>query len=197
MRVQKSSDGLTVQAIGGSHVVLIGWNYPREKCNGLAGFGLHRTDHERHEAVWLQGIKTFEATDPGLRPGSMHSTREHPIQSFTWSDYSTKPGQRYTYRIVALKGDPANLRIVADTSVNVRTEAPEDDFNDVHFNRGAAASQEFARRFGNRRPEEIGQPAWDWLSRGLIEAMVAFVDAAKAGDELRVCRSEEHTSELQ
>lgn len=190
MRIQKSVEGLTVQAVGGSHVVLLGWDYPRQMCNGLAGFGLYRTDHERNEAFWLQGIKTFESTDPGLPPGSLHSTREHPIQSFTWSDYSARPGRAYTYRIVALKGDPADLSIVADTQVMVRTEAPEDDLNDVHFNRGVAASQEFARRFGDRRPEEIGQPAWDWLSRGLLEAMVGFVEAAEPGDELRVCAYE-------
>ena len=94
--------------------------------------------------------------------------------------------------MVALKGDPADLEIVADTAVEVRTEAPEDGLNDVHFNRGAAASQEYARRFGNKRPEEIGQPAWDWLSRGLFEAMKAFVEAAGPGDALRVCAYEFH-----
>lgn len=192
MRVQRTSDGLTVQAIGGSHVVLMGWDFPENKCDGLAGFGLHRTDHEAEEAFWLQGIKTFEVTDPGLPPGSLHSTRRHPIQSFMWSDYSAKPGRNYSYRIVALKGDPEDLEIVADTKVTVRTEAPEDGLNDVHFNRGAAASQEFARRFGNKRPKDIGLPAWTWLSRGLFEAMKAFVEAAGPGDALRICAYEFH-----
>ena len=153
---------------------------------------MHRTDPEEPDAAWLRGMKTFEATDPGLPPGSLHSTRQHPIQSFMWSDYSAKPGRKYTYRVVALKGGPADLEIVADTKVNVRTEAPEDGLNDVHFNRGVAASQVFARRFGNRRPEDIGQPAWDWLSRGLFEAMKAFVEAAGPGDGLRVCAYEFH-----
>ena len=190
MRVQRISDGLTVQAIGGSHVVLLGWDFPKNKCKELAGFGVHRTDHEEEEAFWLRGIKTFEATDPGLPPGSLHSTRRHPVQSFMWSDYSAKPGRKYTYRVVALKGDPEDLEIAADTRVNVRTEAPEDGLNDVHFNRGVAASQEFARRFGNERPEVIGQPAWDWLSRGLFEAMIAFVESAGPGDGLRICAYE-------
>jgi len=192
MRIQKTSNELTVQGIGGSHVVLLGWDYPQNKCDGLAGFGVHRTDHEEQEAFWLRGIKTFATTDPALPPGSLHSTRHHPVQSFMWSDYSAKPGRLYTYRVVALKGDPTDLQIDADTKVDVRTEAPEDGLNDVHFNRGIAASQEFARRFGNKRPEEIGQPAWDWLSRGLFEAMTAFVEAAGRGDALRVCAYEFH-----
>jgi len=195
MRVQKTADGLTVQGIGGTHVVLLGWDFPKANCDGLAGFAVHRTDHAEQEAYWLRGMKTFKATDPGLPRGSLHSTREHPVQSFMWSDYSAKPGRKYTYRVLALKGDPAHLEPVAETSVEVRTEAPEDGLDDVHFNRGAAASQEYARRFGNRRPDEANpdDPLWAWLSRGLFEAMTEFVDAANAGDKLRVCAYEFHS----
>ena len=91
MRAKKTNDRLTVQCVAGSHVTLIGWSYPKAKCGGLAGFALHRTDHEEDEANWLRAMKTFEATDPGLPRGTMHSTRYHPIQSFMWSDYSAKP----------------------------------------------------------------------------------------------------------
>jgi len=194
MRKKKTTDGLTVQCVAGSHVVLIGWSLPKNKCSNLAGFALHRTDHEEDEAFWLRGMKTFEATDPGMPRGSQHSTRHHPIQSFMWSDYSAKPGRKYTYRVVALKGDPDNLKEAAATSVTVNTEAPEDGANDVHFNRGAAASQEYARRFGNVGPDETDRddPKWAWLSRGLYEAMVAFVEAAQPGDKLRVCAYEFH-----
>ncbi len=190
MRAQTVCCDLAVQAIGGSHVVLLGWDYPRSKCNGLAGFAIHRTDHEEEEAGWLRGMKTFEATDPGQPVGTLHSTRSHPVQSFMWSDYSAKPGRPYTYRVLALKGEPNDLEVIADNEISVRTEAPEDGRNDVHFNRGIAASQEFARRFGNKRPNEIGQPALTWLSRGLFEAMSAFVDAAENGDKLRICAYE-------
>ncbi len=190
MRIQKTSDGLTLHVVAGSHVVLLGWDFPRRKCRGLAGFAIHRTDHDEDEAYWLRGMKTFEATDPGLPMATLHSTRAHPIQSFMWSDYSAKPGHTYTYRVVALKGHPDALKSVAETRARVRTEAPEDGLNDIHFNRGNAASQEFARRFGNKRPEDIGPPAWEWLSRGLFEAMVAFVDAAGPGDALRICAYE-------
>ena len=194
MRIQEMSDDLAVQAVGGSHVVMLGWDFPRERCDGLLGFAIHKTDNESGIGNWLSGMKTFEATDPGMPVGTLHSTREHPIQSFLWSDYAAKPGRSYTYRVVALKGDPASLREDAEATLSVETEAPEDGLNDVYFNRGIAASQQYARLFGNRRPDENDpdDPAWPWLSRGLFEAMVAFVEAAKAGDKLRICAYEFH-----
>jgi phosphatidylserine/phosphatidylglycerophosphate/cardiolipin synthase-like enzyme len=196
MRVKNTSDHLTLQAIGGSHVVLLGWDFPRGNCDGLLGFAIHRTDPTEEEAGWLRGLKTFEETDPGFVPGSTYSTREHPVQSFMWADYAAKPGRPYDYRVVALKGSPAALQPVAETAVQVRTESPEGGLNDVHFNRGVAASQEYARRFGNRRPSEIGQPAFNWLSRGLFEAMTDFVASCGPGDALRICAYEFHYAPL-
>jgi phosphatidylserine/phosphatidylglycerophosphate/cardiolipin synthase-like enzyme len=192
MRIKNTSNQLTVQAIGGSHVVLLGWDFPRENCDGLLGFAIHRTDPTEEEAGWLRGLKTFEETDPGFLPGSTYSTREHPVQSFMWADYAAKPGRPYGYRVVALKGTPVALEPVADTAVQVRTESPDGGLNDVHFNRGVAASQEYARRFGNRRPSDIGQAAFKWLSRGLFEAMTDFVAACRPGDALRICAYEFH-----
>jgi len=41
------------------------------------------------------------------------------------------------------------------------------------------ATQEYARRYQNRPPAEVGQAAYDWLSRGLIEGIVGFIQRAK------------------
>jgi hypothetical protein len=79
MRIKNTSDHLTVQAIGGSHVVLLGWDFPRTDCDGLLGFAIHRTDPTEEEAGWLRGLKTFEETDPGscqaqpIRPATIRS----------------------------------------------------------------------------------------------------------------------------
>ena len=40
------------------------------------------------------------------------------------------------------------------------------------------ATQEYARRFENRRPKDVGPGAYDWLSRGLVESIVAFIRRA-------------------
>src|SRR5262249_42202161 len=52
----------------------------------------------------------------------------------------------------------------------------------VYFNRGAVASQEYARCFLNIAPDHLEGPeqeaAYTWLSRGLLEALVAFIQRA-------------------
>lgn len=194
MRKLERKDGLTVQAIAGTHVVLLAMNMKKASCKGLRGFALHRTDHTEGEAYWLQGQKTFEQTDPGLAAGAKHSTRQHPIQDFAWSDYSAKPGHRYTYRVLALKGPLDALQLSAEVSVTITTESPEGGDHDIYFNRGAAASQEFARRFGNKSPGvayDPKNPMGVWLSRGNHEAILDFVRRAKGkGWGLRVCAYE-------
>ncbi|MGY3438887.1 MULTISPECIES: phospholipase D-like domain-containing protein [unclassified Marinovum] len=194
MRARSSDGALTLLGVSGSHVVMLGWDYPEDKCDGLMGFAIEKTDHFTGRKGWLMGMKTFAATDPGGDLGALHSTREHPIQSFLWSDYSAEPGRRYSYRVIALKGTPAALDPVAETDITLEAEAPEGGVNDVHFNRGIAASQQYARLFGNRKPDENDpdDPAWAWLSRGLFEAMVAFVARAAPGDKLRICAYEFH-----
>ncbi len=185
MRARKSNRGLTVQAIAGTHVVLLAMHMKKEACSGHMGFAIHRSDHTEGEAYYLRGSKTFHATDPRLVDGSTYSTREHPIQGFTWSDFTAKPGHRYTYRVDALQGAPDALRVFRSVAVAVATETEQGGDHDVFFNRGAAASQEFARRYGSstslaNAPED--DPRWAWLSRGANEAIHAFVARAVDGD---------------
>ncbi|HSI63889.1 MAG TPA: phospholipase D-like domain-containing protein [Candidatus Saccharimonadia bacterium] len=182
MRIRKTHQGLTVQAIAGSHVVLLGFNMAREDCDGLLGFAIHRTDHQEEEANWLEGMKTFKETDPGFGPGNTYQTNHHPIQGFTWSDFTAKPGYKYTYKVQALTGTPASLQVKAEVSVDVTTESEEGGNHDIYFNRGASASQEYARRFKNKAPGDEYDPEdakWAWLSRGAFEAILAFVARAK------------------
>lgn len=191
MRTKVIDQGLTVQAITGTHVVLLGFNMDQADCEGLMGFAIHRTDHIEEETSWLKGLRTFAETDPGLPPGSQYSTRRHPIQGFNWSDFSAKPGYDYTYRVLALKGIPQDLQPAAEVSLRVQTESPEGGTHDIYFNRGATASQEYARRFCNRSPKEVGSPAYYWLSRGLCEAIISFIEQASGpGFELRICAYE-------
>jgi phosphatidylserine/phosphatidylglycerophosphate/cardiolipin synthase-like enzyme len=179
MRTRSKQDGIQVQAIAGTHVVLLGWDMSRQDSTGVLGFAVHRTDHTENEAYWLKGMKTFAETDPGLGLGARVSTRQHPVQGFTWSDFSAKPGHTYTYRVIALRGKPTGLREEEAVPVTVTTESEDQGAQEVWFNRGAAASQEYARRFHNQRPNEVGPPAFHWLSRGLEEAMLDFIKQAK------------------
>jgi phosphatidylserine/phosphatidylglycerophosphate/cardiolipin synthase-like enzyme len=193
MRKKAEKDQLSVHAIAGTHVVLLGMNLPKSKCPGLLGFAIRRQDHTEGESYWLSGYKTFSSVVPDPAEGVPYSTLKHPIQGFTWSDFSAKPGYEYTYEVVALRGSPLDPQEAERVSVKVRTESEDKPGSPhhVHFNRGAAASQEYTRRFGDKSPDEVGQAAYDWLSRGAAEAIGKFIGRA-AGPEwgLRVCAYE-------
>jgi len=182
MRVSRTNEGLKVLAIAGTYVVTLGFHLAEEDCEGLLGFSIHRVDHTGNTARYLDGMKAFAETDPGYPAGATYPTDEQPIQSFQWADYSAEPGRDYTYTVTALKGTPKKLEPQTSTKVRVTTESPEGGDHDVYFNRGVAASQEYVRRFGDRKPGDVpnGQ-AFAWLSRGLYEAMVRFVDEAEPG----------------
>ena len=178
---------LAVQAIAGTHVVLLGIDLPKQKCPGLLGFALRREDHTEGEKYWLSGYKTFESVEPHPAPGILYSTRQHPIQGFTWSDFSAKPDHDYTYEVFGLRGSPTNPQEVDQVAVRIQTESERGTTHHVHFNRGAAASQEYTRRFGDKRPKDVGPAAYDWLSRGAAEAIAEFIGRATgAGWGLRV-----------
>lgn len=192
MRATKSKNGLKVHAVAGTYVVMFGFDLPEADCNGLLGFSIHRTDRTEEEAYFLQGMKAFAETDPGFPPGSLYSTRDHPIQSFQWADYSAKPGHDYRYEISALKGEPAALSPHATVVVEITTESPASGNHDVYFNRGVAASQAYVRRFGDKAPHEVAnRKAFEWLSRGLNEALEDFVRSCVPGvDALRIAAYE-------
>jgi phosphatidylserine/phosphatidylglycerophosphate/cardiolipin synthase-like enzyme len=192
MRVTKINNGFKVHAIAGTYVVLFGFDLPETDCDRLLGFSIHRTDYTENEAAYLKAQKVFEETDPGFPAGSLYSTRDHPIQSFQWADYSAKPGHHYTYTITANKGTPTNLTPHAVTVIDVAMESPESGNHDIYFNRGIAASQEYVRRFGNRKPQEIPQrKAYEWLSRGLNEALEEYIRSCVPGtDALRIAAYE-------
>jgi phosphatidylserine/phosphatidylglycerophosphate/cardiolipin synthase-like enzyme len=194
MRVSNTSGGLKVHAVAGSHVVMLGFDLPQKDCDGLLGFSIHRLDHTENKASFLQGMKAFAETDPGLPAGSQFSTERQPIQSFQWADYTAKPGHDYTYTVAALKGSPNDLTVHAETSVRLTTESPEGGTHDVYFNRGVAGSQAYVRRFGDRAPDKVpdGQ-AFVWLSRGLNEALEDFIRSSEPKrHSLRIAAYEFH-----
>ena len=192
MRVRNASDVLTVHAVAGTHVVLLGFDMPQADCDGLLGFSIHRADHTEQEAAYLKAMKTFAETDPGFPEGSHYTTRDHPIQSFQWADYSAKPGHSYTYTVTARKGTPASLTNHARVRVDLITESPESGNQDIYFNRGVAGSQAYIRRFGNLPPDRVvpQEPAFAWLSRGLKEAMDGYIRSCRPGDGLRIAAYE-------
>jgi hypothetical protein len=178
MRVRTVAGGLTVNAVAGSYVVVLGLNINDADRAGLRGFAIQREDKTESETFWMKGMKTFLSVEPHPAAGEQFSSLAHPFQSFQWADYTAKPDYTYVYTVIAMTGKPGALKQGASVSVTVTTESISGDHT-VHFNRGAAASQEYSRRFQNRPPSEVGQGAYDWLSRGLVEGILAFIERAK------------------
>ena len=175
--------GVSVRAISGTHVVFLAFNLSAAARTGCLGFAIKRRDETEGEEYWLQGLKTFASVEPSPGPGVPVSTRLHPLQGFQWADYTAKPDHRYTYEVSAMYGAPAALEPGAPVAVTIRTEPPDRGAHQVHFNRGAVASQEYARRFQNRKPDQVADgSAYRWLSRGLEEAIGAFIGRAKTKD---------------
>ena len=180
MRRRAQKGDFSVRGIAGSHTVLLGMNVLRKSAHrGLLGFSLKRTDHTEDESYWLKGFRTFEQNASSHPPGTLVSTWLNPIQDFVWADYTAKPGHRYTYIVVPRHGTPDDLLTHPPVRLTISTECEDEGTHAVFFNRAAAASQAYCRRFGNVSPLEVGPPALKWLSRGLVEALIGFIRQAE------------------
>ncbi len=173
---------MTVNAIAGTHVVTLGLDLDESRRLGCLGFAIQREDHTEDERYWLSGMMTFAETDPGLGPGGQVSSRYHPYQTFRWADYSAKPAHDYTHRVYPVYGTPTALHLGPWTTVSVTTESEAGESQSVFFNRGSVATQGYARRFQDKATAELvgaeQDAAYGWLSRGLLEALVAFIGRA-------------------
>lgn len=179
MRAQRKQNGFVVQAIAGTHVVYLGWDINENVSQrGLLGFAIQRTDHTEGETYWLRGMKAFPGTIPPLPPGGDASSHEQPYQTFQWGDYTAKADHEYSYTLIAMYGKPGALTDGPSITINIKTESALGPTHSVFFNRGAIASQEYVRRFGDKKPSEVGDAAYEWLSRGLLEAIVGFIQRA-------------------
>ncbi|HST16913.1 MAG TPA: phospholipase D-like domain-containing protein [Gaiellaceae bacterium] len=187
VRRRASSGGVTVQAIAGNHAVFLGLDLDESARDGCLGFAVHRTDHTEHEGYWLAGFKTFESVVPKPDPHVVYRTLDHPLQTFYWGDYSAKPAHDYSYRIVPRYGAPAALenRAGVEATVDVSTSDPGKGMHGIYFNRGVAASQAYTLQFG-KSPDKLApakrEAALKWLSRGLFEAILAYIGQAAGAD---------------
>jgi hypothetical protein len=175
-----SNRKLKINVVAGTYVVLIGIGLKKGDASNILGFAIHRIDHSRlDEGKWLEGMKVFEQS--AASAGELVSTRDFPIQGFLWQDFTAQPGVEYTYRVVALKGQPGALVEHPGLQVQckIKTEAETGPTHSVWFNRGIAGSQAYARKFGTATPQSVGTKAQKWLSRGLEEALLAFIASAK------------------
>lgn len=204
MRAASKNEVLAGRAIAGKYVVflawdLVDWNDPAHAA--LMGFAIERCELDGTgqivEKYFLQGIKRFANRDQTIPPATPASTADNPVQAFQWGDYTAKPGTRYAYRIVPMQGTPKKLE--ADDESALALEAVTQDewlgrppgevrpVHSIHFNRGVAGSQAYARKFGNTAPDQDNPDSEQmrWLSRNVYEAITGFIGCAAEGFGLR------------
>lgn len=192
-RGQSQNGQFRATAIAGTHTVLLALDCDEERRKGLLGFAIQR--QVDGQTKWLPSLKVFKSVVPNPPVGTIYDTIQYPIQSFLWGDYTAEPDTDYKFQVYPMYGSPGALQKTdADMApVDVRTEKEFDRRHGVWFNRGAIASQAFARKFGNQPPPQPDNPKDEetaWLSRGLLEACLAFIDGAKQGEGLRVAAYE-------
>jgi hypothetical protein len=57
VRNKAKSGPLSVRAIAGAHVVLLGIDMEETASRGVLGFAIERTDHTEDERYWLRGLR--------------------------------------------------------------------------------------------------------------------------------------------
>ncbi|MDX8449832.1 phospholipase D-like domain-containing protein [Mesorhizobium captivum] len=198
MRATETGEVLRVRAISGTYVVVLAWDFVEgqdAKKNGLMGFAIQREELQGDRVVeryWMTGIKRFRDKDKGLPPGTPVSTADHPMQAFQWADYTAETSHTYRYKVVPVYGEVKKLDLDEGSAISVTitteieyllhpSEGNDTERHDVYFNRGVIGSQAYARRFGNRMPDRNNPAAEEmvWLSRGLFEALVKFINLAE------------------
>jgi phosphatidylserine/phosphatidylglycerophosphate/cardiolipin synthase-like enzyme len=203
MRATATNGDFKVKAIAGTRGVLIAIDCPPGRRTGLRGFAFKRSiSGSAQPARWLRSTKVFKALEPDpknakdpadpTKPKRFY-TNDHPIQSFLWGDYAAEPDTAYHFEIHPMYGNPGALKPATSVSFDIRTEPELAGGHGVWFNRGAIASQKFAEEFQNSPPtdpDDPDDPEVKWLSRGLLDACLRYVNDTPAGHGLRVAAYE-------
>jgi phosphatidylserine/phosphatidylglycerophosphate/cardiolipin synthase-like enzyme len=195
MRASATRNGLTLRVIAGTTNVILGIDLAEDQRQGCLGFSIQRVDlgpaaapfaAGQQKSRWLPNLLRFPS-DTSAPP---ITTETAPLQKFRWGDYTTDPAHRYRYRVVPRYGTPGKLTpdLAGDdgVTVEVTTEDNQAPGTAVFFNRAAAASEAFGNHFPAIKTENdllgdtpLAQQARKWLSRGLEEALLAYLAQAK------------------
>ena len=197
----RNSEGYSACALVGINSVLLGWNMKENiDRSDFMGFAVNRCEYdpdteELLRKFWLNGKKRFAGGhgDVGLDVRS----DQGPFQRFRWSDYTVHPSRAYTYEIIPMFGQPHNLQRAKPLYLNIRPSQNEVNGVSIYTNRGVTAAFAYLDRFGNRAPEDVEEGAAKrWLSRGLKESLINFIEKIKNGESLKIVIYEFHDEDI-
>ena len=197
MRVRNAADGLSVHAIAGTNVVLFGLDIDPGEIKDLLGFEIERTGGGGKERYLYGGmqfrdqVKGCAALIPPFADGS------DPGRSTVGAITRRRAGPSTHTRSGPGTVHPGRWRSSVPPRSRSRLRTPPVGFTAFYFNRGVAGSDAYNRRFDEHRcfyllekygrarwtpfirPDQVpGDAAWNWLSRGLKEALLEFIGQA-------------------
>lgn len=189
--VRATKGDYSATALVGTHSVSVAWNCRDGRQSGLRGFAIRKSEYDAGTgglvaANWLRGEKRFK---DDLADGTEISSARAPFQRFRWSDYTLKAGQVYRFEIFPVRGTfPALTMDEPPVRLTVRPSEESVDGVGIHVNRGVTSAFAYLDRFKLKHPSDVPDgSAYRWLSRGLKEALLAFIAAARPGEALHIC----------
>ena len=195
MRVSTSAGKFRAQAIAGTRAVMIALDCDDGARKGLLGFAFRRQRLGADpEPRWLRSLKVFESVVPKPDPAKgEYLTDKFPIQSFLWGDYTADPETTYQFEVFPAYGEPGALELGDPLTLKVTTEPENDGQHGIWFNRGAIAGQSLCAT--NSAITSRPTKKWTirtikhtkWLSRGLLEACLDYINSTKRSEALRAC----------
>ena len=110
MRFKSSpTNGFQAFAVAGVNTVSFGITASEAARPGLLGFAVERAlKGQRFE--FRPGFKVFRSLVPHPTKATRVSTKDHPVQSFVWDDFTARPDSEYEYRFHPLRGTPDRAR---------------------------------------------------------------------------------------
>ena len=151
------TDGFQAFAVSGVNTISFAISATPDAKKGLLGFAVERGLKGKGPSFSPASRCSAPCTAPDK--DTRVSTKDHPVQSFVWDDFTAAPEvstcTASTRSVARRKTRPT----AAPVEIRVRTEPLFSDLeHDVFFNRGVASSQAYARKFGNRRPDDPKLP---------------------------------------
>ena len=225
MRASTTKNGLTLRVVAGTRNAILAFDLQENKRRGCLGFSIQRTDlgpaekpfpAKKQQTRWLPNMLRFPSV-PLADDKKLSTTEDAPLQKFRWGDYTLEPAHTYRYKVIPRYGKPKKLETRPEfkegLEVEITTEDPNSEETAIFFNRGAAASRAFELQFPHlksidREPASARKAraaaletdeekeAREWLSMGLEEAILAFLNKAQKGDALHAAIYEFQKPEL-
>ena len=180
MRGNDSLNGIKLRCYAGTTGIILAMDVVPSRRKNLLGFAIERERLPGGRWKWLQGLLRFPGQARAIN--TPVDSNLAPFQKFRWSDYCVYPDTKYKYKVTGVYGTPSQLKYVSGPEVEVKTEPLYKGAHQIIFNRAAAASQAYKRKFGSTNPDDTNDPrskdARVWLSRGLQERLYSFLNRA-------------------